>query len=420
MEPSAKSGQSAYGEDKENNNSSRQDRIVIAENKKPIFKRRWFWVILAIGILILATLSYAGVSYAQAKRLVREGDRLMKESQWEEALRYYNKAEKKFIYLKKEIDLKITEAKVLEESEDNIKLGQESFDKGEWQKCLDYLVLVSSKHPKYSAAQERYSDCEKKLDEEEAAAVAETALQQAAASDTTSTTPSRSSSTDKTKSSSTSSSSSSTSSPSSSSSSSSGSESSDSSTQTQAKPVLYLPFTIMPPRISPMGETLYHGGPIGHPGIDFIWPDTADAVPIIASMDVTITAIRASEAHAGAYDVTTQNGIYGADYTEMGSTKPGLQVGDAIKVGDLVGYAYHPSEITDQPNYKMIHWQFGYEAENPEFYNGVANRLCPTTYFSASAESTIESLWATTDWSGVDMKGNAPNICSGYYAGRDR
>lgn len=383
--------------------------------KKSFLKRPWwFWTILGMVILILVFGGYEGACYAQAEGLVKEGDKLMRDGQWEEALASYEKAGNKFSPTKKKITAKIVQARELKTGEDNVLLGEENFGKGEWQKCLEYLGQVSDKHPHYKAAQERYSDCKKKLDETTAAAaIAEAATAQAAATAT------GSASTSKNKSSSKSSSSSTGSSSSSSSSTESSSSSGSSSTQTQARPVLSLPFSVMPPRISPMGETLYHGAPQGHPGLDFIWLTTEGNISIIASMEATVTAIRASEAHAGAYDVTTQNGIYGVDYTEMGSARSGLNVGDTVKVGDVVGYAYHPSEFSDQPNYKMIHWQFGYEAEHPEYYQGVANRLCPMTYFSASAKSTIESLWATTDWSGVDMKGNAPDICSGYYAGRD-
>lgn len=365
-------------------------------------------ILIAFGTLLVGGGTYTGVIYYQSNKLVKQGDELMKEGRFADALTVYEKAGNKFKPIKKKIDAKVAEARKLETGEENIKLGEESFGKGEWQKCLEYLDKVTSEHPGYKTAQERYSDCKKKLDETTAAAATAAATPQAA-------TTSGSTGSSSSKSSSRSGAPTGTSS----SGSSGGSGASSSGNQTQARPVLSLPFTVMPPRISPMGETLYHPAPQGHPGIDFIWTNTEGSISIIASLGAMVTAIKASDAHAGAYDVTTQSGNYGVDYTEMGSVKSGLKVGDTVNVGDVVGYAYHPSEFPDSPNYKMFHWQFGYEAEHPEYYQGVATRLCPMTYFTASAKSAIDNLWATTDWAGVDMKGNAPDICSGYYAGKD-
>jgi len=365
-----------------------------------------FIALIIGGVLIAGAGGYEGYGYYASNKLVKEGDKLMGEGDYAGAMAAYQKAENKFKFTKKKVASKKEQAQALKAEDDNYKSGEANFGEGEWQKCLEYFGQVTSKFPKYGEAQARYSDCEKKIAEEKAATAAATAAQ-------------GNSNTNSSSGGSKSSNSSRRSSSSSSGSSASTSGSGSGGSQTQARPVLYLPFSVNPPRISPMGETLYHSGPQGHPGIDFIWLTTEGNVSIIASMDATVTAVRASEAHAGAYDVTTQNGIYGVDYTEMGSVASGINVGGTVHIGDVVGYAYHPPEFGDTPNYKMVHWQFGYEAEHPEFYQGVATRLCPMAYFAASAKSAIESLWATTDWSGVDMKGNAPNLCSGYYAGKD-
>ncbi|MFA5926597.1 MAG: hypothetical protein WCT32_02090 [Patescibacteria group bacterium] len=186
----------------------------------------------------------------------------------------------------------------------------------------------------------------------------------------------------------------------------------------QARPVLYLPVSgsPKPDGIMPMGETLFHSLPYGHPGIDFQW-DNPDSLPsIIASMDATVTEIRAGTNHVGTWDVATENGRYGVDYTEMSSVREGLKVGEAVKAGDVIGYPQHPAAVTDKPNFRMIHWEFGYVSEgtNQNFIDG---RLCPLTYFSASAKSSLETWWANTNW--PEMKANAPDICSNYYAGKD-
>lgn len=190
----------------------------------------------------------------------------------------------------------------------------------------------------------------------------------------------------------------------------------------QAKPVLYLPISgsPIPDSIMPMGETINHPkpqNPNGHPGIDFQWNNPASIPEILASMEGTVTAIRESETWVGTYDVATKNGRYGVDYTELGGVKTGLKVGDEVKAGDLIGYPQHPSNITDQPNYRMIHWQFGYVDTNNSENVFVRERLCPMTYFDSSAKSSIETIWANTNW--LEMKANAPDICSGDYAGQD-
>lgn len=180
-------------------------------------------------------------------------------------------------------------------------------------------------------------------------------------------------------------------------------------------PVLYLPYSTisnLPSSLVPMGETIYHAkpqNPTGHGGIDFQWETPISIPTIIASMDATVTAIINSTSHIGTFDVTTKNGKWGVDYAEMASVKSGLEVGDSVKVGDEIGTPQHPSSITDFPNFRMIHWQFGYAGEA-----GVGERLCPMQYFTSDAKTAIESLWANTN--SPNLKANAPDICSGDYA----
>lgn len=181
-------------------------------------------------------------------------------------------------------------------------------------------------------------------------------------------------------------------------------------------PTLYLPYSTSSNAAStmtPMGETIYHPkpqNPYGHPGIDFQWENPSEVPNIISSMDGTVVAINDNSSHSGTYDVITTNGKWGVDYAELGSVKSGLKVGDTIKVGDEIGTPQHPSSITDQPNFRMIHWQFGYSNNS----SGVGTRLCPLSYFSTSAKTSIESLWASVN--APELKANAPDICSGDYA----
>ncbi len=212
---------------------------------------------------------------------------------------------------------------------------------------------------------------------------------------------------------------------------SSGSGLSGSISLTQAKPVLYLPYSgTSPDRLSPMGETIFHSPPTGHPGIDFIWSNIGGSVTIVASMDAIVIGIVPHQGHAGEIDVDTRstaNNNFGVDYDELNSARSGLKVGDTVHVGDVIGYVSRP-QMPQEPNYRMIHWQFGY-TDPTGHYNFVNERLCPMTYFSASAAATMKTLWAKSNWRGVidpstgktiNLKDNAPNICSNYYAGKDK
>ena len=180
-------------------------------------------------------------------------------------------------------------------------------------------------------------------------------------------------------------------------------------------PTLYLPYSTgsnTPNMMTPMGETLYHPkpqNPKGHPGIDYQWGNPSEVPIIIASMDGEVYKLEEDDYWVGTYKVYTKNGNYAVGYTELGSVKSGLKVGDTVKVGDEIGTPQHPSNITDQPNFRMIHWEFGSYSEQW----GIGERICPLSYFASSAKSTIDNLWANT--SAPELKTNAPNICSGDY-----
>ena len=182
------------------------------------------------------------------------------------------------------------------------------------------------------------------------------------------------------------------------------------------KPVLELPIDLsgkIPDQIMPMGETINHEARSGgHPGIDFQWHD-GDGVNIYASMDSEIIGIFTDD--KGRFELATRNGKWGVDYTELESLNPQLRVGSTLKIGDWVGAPNHPKEIQSDPKYRMIHWQFGYS----DFLipGTVRIRLCPLNYFSPSARTLIEKIWADTNW--PEMKANAPEICSKDYKMKD-
>lgn len=385
-------------------------------------------VLIVAGTLFVGGGTYTGVSFYQSKKLVAEGEKLMDKGKYADALDAFEKAGKKFMLIKGRIASKVAEAEEFRKQEENIRAGEESISKGEWQKCLEFFNQVAANHPDYESSRAHYSDCEKRLAEESAAVVAnsQTAaeIQPSQADSSSASSRSASSANSVSEGNTSSSQSTDSGSPSLENTGSSDSPDSESTTpiptetpQAQTRPVLYLPFSgaIMPDGLMPMGETINHPkpqNPDGHPGIDFQWNNPSGLPVITASMDATVTGIRASDSHAGAYDVATRSGLYEVDYTEMGSVTSGLTVGDNLHVGDAVGTPQHPAGVTDQPNYRMIHWQFGYGSEDTSLAFSV-RRLCPMTYFATSAKSTIEAIWSTTDW--PEMKENAPNICSGNY-----
>lgn len=366
-----------------------------------------------IAIAVLTPTIYAGASYYQSNELVKEADQLAEEGKFSDSSDRYARAIKKWKWQKGRLSQKIDDVNKLVVESKNFEDGQTSFGNGEWQKCMEYLGQVTPKFPKYGEVQERYSDCEKKLTEAQQAAAA--AAQQA----NNPVSSNSAASTKRNTSSSSSASNSGTSSASNNAGTNSGNNEGNESSEPQTRPVLYLPFnfSLLPDSIMPMGETINHPkpqNPNGHPGIDFQWTNPESIPEIRSSMAGTVTAIKANEHWAGAFDVATSNGAgYGVDYTELGGVKEGLKVGDTVNVGDLIGYPQHPSGITDQPNYRMIHWQFGYVSENTD-NTFVMTRLCPMSYFESGAKSQIESLWAATNW--PEMKANAPDICSNDYA----
>lgn len=97
---------------------------------------------------------------------------------------------------------------------------------------------------------------------------------------------------------------------------------------------------------------------------------------------------------------------------------PDLKIGDPVKTGDFVGYAvkFINDKSSNKENYHAIHWQFGYA--NKE-HVPVENRLCPMTYFDSTSKQLIEQIWAKVPEDGT-FKSQFPDICNGYYKGKDK
>ena len=185
-------------------------------------------------------------------------------------------------------------------------------------------------------------------------------------------------------------------------------------------PILSLPFSPedLPDSMVPMGETIAHPDPPnpgGHPGIDFQWYNRT--VKILASMDGIVYAI-VDNGNNHSFDFSIKNGSWGVD-CGLSYVNPDIKVGQQIKRGDFIGYASgHPTaELrAKEPNFRMIHWQFGYARLEP---GTVERRLCPMNYFDNTSRQLLENFWATIP-NDDTFKSQFPYICSGYYTGRDK
>lgn len=166
----------------------------------------------------------------------------------------------------------------------------------------------------------------------------------------------------------------------------------------------------------PMGETIEHAFPGGHPGIDFQWDH---AVPLIAVADGTITSIR-REKDLGepVWYLTLQSGAYLASYKELEDYAPGLKVGTAVRQGDLIGTP-HCHTGPDGHDGCQLHWEFAYASFLPAIA-GLPDRLCPLMYFDPAARARIEAAWATVDVTRDKFKAQFPDICSNIYRDHDQ
>ncbi|MFH1236676.1 MAG: hypothetical protein V1685_07165 [Parcubacteria group bacterium] len=177
---------------------------------------------------------------------------------------------------------------------------------------------------------------------------------------------------------------------------------------------LVLPFSIedTPESIAPMGETIIHNNTpnnIGHSGIDFQWHSSRE-IKILASMDAEIMSIAVNP--LGTHDVITERGGWSVEYDGMKLVNPELEVGQSITRGDYMG---QPNPEKAPAVGQGFHWQFGY-------YDKKQNRaypaLCPLIYFNTESVNLIEKIWADTKW--LEMKANAPDICSNYYKDKNQ
>ena len=172
--------------------------------------------------------------------------------------------------------------------------------------------------------------------------------------------------------------------------------------------MLILPFTAAedPLRIMPMGETVNHDPPKGHPGIDFQWEGSATVRASLPGEVVEITQPEPND-----FAVSVINGLFVVHYKHLGSVAGGLGVGDEIDYGEPIG---NPMSIQGTPM-TMIHWEFGtYEMIGSGDSRQIVRtiRECPLGYFSDDAMRRLSTLWTVE----ANVTPAFPDICSGYYS----
>ncbi|PIS07849.1 hypothetical protein COT78_01260 [Candidatus Berkelbacteria bacterium CG10_big_fil_rev_8_21_14_0_10_43_13] len=136
------------------------------------FKFKKVLIIIVIAILVVISCSFVGASYHQSNSLIKEAESLVKGGDYSAAVIRYDQALKKWKWNDKKI---IPKKKIALKFEDQAKIiveGEASFGAGDWQGCLDSLGKIEKNFPRYSQAQNRYSDCQKKIDEQKEAEAA--------------------------------------------------------------------------------------------------------------------------------------------------------------------------------------------------------------------------------------------------------
>jgi len=178
-----------------------------------------------------------------------------------------------------------------------------------------------------------------------------------------------------------------------------------------------LPFTSdhEPFGIMPMGETINHSPPEGHPGIDFQWPYEA---PITAVSEGELVDISRGEKTDSYYlQITTGEFMVQYEVTKLYDLYPSVKIGDRVVAGQRLGYAI-PIGFGDGMH--MTHWAFGEWRENdPPFVTpeGIERKysltyLCPVPFFTEGEKDRLEAIWSVASY---NHKEQFPKLCNGFY-----
>lgn len=87
-----------------------------------------------------------------------------------------------------------------------------------------------------------------------------------------------------------------------------------------------------------------------------------------------------------------------------------VKVGMKVNQGDVIGSGGKYEQQDGLGVYYSTHWEFDYDSF-------IIDRLCPLTYFDKESFGRIEAIWVKV---GSTYEGRFPEICSGFYQGRNK
>jgi len=180
--------------------------------------------------------------------------------------------------------------------------------------------------------------------------------------------------------------------------------------------LLALPFEVdqHPDSMMPMGETIEHSPPAGHPGIDFQWLFPAEIVVAIEGIVGDITQETNAADGSTIYQIGVISEDYGVTYevNDLYLANPEIQIGDRVSKGQVLGI---PQVVHDDR--RMMHWGFGRARPtngeaNPEgvVQNYWVDWLCPIPYLSPNEYERLRDIWTGAYYKHKDQ---FPELCNG-------
>ena len=188
------------------------------------------------------------------------------------------------------------------------------------------------------------------------------------------------------------------------------------------QPIFKLPFTTddEPQLILPMGETILHDPPWGHPGIDFMWDHKPR--PLIAAAAGEVGSITVNNVYGG-FDIAVFTGEFVVTYHvfEPYELNPDIDVGSQVTAGQAIGY---PLDVSDEDDFHSTHWAFGtleklsepITTPEGDVRDFITHYLCPFPFFTDSERARLSRIWEEAKYpGGGNEKQQFPDLCNGPY-----
>ena len=188
------------------------------------------------------------------------------------------------------------------------------------------------------------------------------------------------------------------------------------------QPIFKLPFTTddEPQLILPMGETILHDPPWGHPGIDFMWDHKP--APLIAAAAGEVGSITVNNVYGG-FDIAVFTGEFVVTYHvfELYGLNPNIDVGSQVTASQAIGY---PLDVSDEDDFHSTHWAFGtweklsepITTPEGDVRDFITDYLCPIPFFTDSERARLSRIWEEAKYpGGGNEKQQFPDLCNGPY-----